>query len=167
MKRSCLLVLVLMMLLLFSSCGTSGSESKRYQSDGYVGQTMEDLKKTNRKKPKVSNEGLEKYPVYNEVFDGDENLKQKISAENESLVASSSTYDSMDQDGNLFLEGVPTGKKLYKHTASFGLYGGDVKDSESAVVRKITITPRSLGNYITGLTLRQEKSSKFPFQKKI
>ncbi len=151
MKRSCLLVLVLMMLLLFSSCGTSGSESKRYQSDGYVGQTMEDLKKTNRKKPKVSNEGLEKYPVYNEVFDGDENLKQKISAENESLVASSSTYDSMDQDGNLFLEGVPTGKKLYKHTASFGLYGGDVKDSESAVVRKITITPRSLGNYITGL----------------
>ena len=57
----------------------------------------------------------------------------------------------MDENGNLFLEGQPINKKLYKHSASIGLYGGDVSDEEKAVIKKINITPRPLGNYITGL----------------
>ena len=58
----------------------------------------------------------------------------------------------MDSTGKLYLNGTYTGNNLYKHSASVGLYGGDVADSEPAVIKKIIISsPRLIGNYLTGL----------------
>ncbi len=43
-------------------------------------------------------------------------------------------------------------RKLYKHTASVGLYLGDVSDSEQGVVKQITMRPRGYNGYgVTGL----------------
>lgn len=76
------------------------------------------------------------------------------------------TYDSMDAEGNLYLGGTklsdmqrPTGgyakytpDKLYKHTAAVGLYGGNVADSEPAVIKKLTLYNRGYTSYsVTGL----------------
>ena len=113
--------------------------------------SYEILGNVKRKTPIVSNGGLESYPNYNESFDGDEALKTLIMNENKTLISSSTTYDKMDESGNLYLNGEQTGTKLYKHSASVGLYGGDVSDKEKAVIKRIDITPRNLGNYITGL----------------
>ena len=43
----------------------------------------------------------------------------------------------MDKDGNLILNGVATGKKLYKHSASVGMYMGDVDNNEPAISKNI------------------------------
>ena len=104
-----------------------------------------------RRIPEVSNGGLEKYPVYGKTLSATQEEKQAIIDENNGLCASSSTYDSMDAEGNLYLAGEPTGNVLYKHSASAGMYEGDVSDAEPAVVKRITIRPRGNGNHITGL----------------
>ncbi len=45
-----------------------------------------------------------------------------------------------------------THRKLYKHTASVGLYFGDVSNSEPGVVKQITMRPRGYSGYgVTGL----------------
>lgn len=121
-------------------------------ADTKVGQYMTILGKTSRSKPVVSNEGLSRYPVYGtNLTNTTEEERQGIIDESNYLLASSSTYDSMDAEGNLYLNGSPTGQKLYKHTASVGMYYGDVDDDEPAIIKQISISPRPLGNYITGL----------------
>lgn len=121
-------------------------------ADTKVGQYMTILGKTSRSKPVVSNEGLSRYPVYGtNLTNTTEDERQEIIDESNYLLASSSTYDSMDAEGNLYLNGSPTGQKLYKHTASVGMYYGDVDDDEPAIIKQISISPRPLGNYITGL----------------
>lgn len=67
------------------------------------------------------------------------------------MVAGGDTYDEINEDGQLYLKGSPTGNSLYKHPFSAGLYGGDIADTEKTVVKTITINPTSLTNYITGL----------------
>lgn len=105
-----------------------------------------------RRLPEVSDGGLPRYPEYGKTFSASSDEKQAIINENNSLVASSSTYDSMDADGMLYLGGEATGGRLYKHTAAAGMYEGDVSDDEPAVVKRITVRPtRNTGNYITGL----------------
>lgn len=43
-------------------------------------------------------------------------------------------------------------RKLYKHTASVGLYLGDVSDNEVGIVKRVTIRPRGYSGYsVTGL----------------
>ncbi len=117
-----------------------------------VGQYAEDISYVPRQHPEVTNEGLSRYPVYGAVFSNtDTTEKQAICDENNYLRASSTTYDSMDADGNLYLAGTKLDRKLYKHTASEGMYYGNVSDSERAVVRKLTINSRPSGNHITGL----------------
>lgn len=107
-----------------------------------------------RNKPLVKNEGLERYPVYGTTL-ANATLEEKkaIIAENDSLMASNSTYDSMDEEGNLYLNGVATGKKLYKHTASEGMYFGDVDDNEKAIIKQVTYKPRNgyKGINVTGV----------------
>ena len=88
-------------------------------------------------------------------------LNRKLTANGTWVDASKSTtgsYDKMDENGYLYKKdgtkpgnGVP--EQLYKHTASVGMYGGNVSDSEPAVVKKFTIRPRSYGSYysVTGL----------------
>ena len=66
-------------------------------------------------------------------------------------MASDTTYDEIDAHGHLYLNGIDTGKKIYKHFASKDLYGGNVADDEKSVIKKIRINPISPTNYITGL----------------
>ncbi|MBQ9448913.1 MAG: M60 family metallopeptidase [Acholeplasmatales bacterium] len=116
-----------------------------------VGEYTEILGTVPRQTPTVSNGGLSSYPSYYVNFT-DTSMNQALTDENDTLIASSSTYDSMDSTGKLYLNGTYTGNNLYKHSASVGLYGGDVADSEPAVIKKIIISsPRLIGNYLTGL----------------
>lgn len=117
-----------------------------------VEQSMKILRTTERTQPEVSNGGLSRYPVYGSTLQNATiEEKNAIIAENNSLMPSSNTYNSIDKDGNLLLNGVETGRKLYKHTASSGMYFGNVSDDEPAVIKEITIQANSNRNYITGL----------------
>ena len=124
-----------------------------YVVNSKVGQSMEVLGTVPRKIPEqTSNGGLSRYPVYATTLTNmTTEEKQALLDEDASLRASSSTYDSMDSEGNLYLNGQATGEKLYKHTASVGMYYDDVDDDEVAVIKRISVSPRPLGNYITGL----------------
>lgn len=101
----------------------------------------------------LQNEGLcTRYPTYGtKLANITDEEKDNILKEDSLLRVSDSTYTEIDADGNLLLSGEPTGKKLYKHTASVGMYYGDVSDTEMAVEQSITITPIEYRNYITGL----------------
>lgn len=101
----------------------------------------------------TQNEGLcVRYPAYGtNLADITDEEKDSILKEDSLLRVSASTYTEIDQDGNLLLKGETTGRKLYKHTASVGMYYGDVSDNEKAVVEKITLRPKEWRNYITGL----------------
>lgn len=116
-----------------------------------VGQSMKVIGNVERTLSEVSNEGLSRYPVYGTALGTTTEERNQIIKENDYLLASTSTYDSMDENGNLYLSGKPTGRKLYKHTAATSMYYGDVDDNEPAVIKQISISPRPLGNYITGL----------------
>ncbi len=116
-----------------------------------VGQDFEYLGTVSYTKPIVSNEGLSNYPKYLTPL-ADTSNNEAIKNENLSLIASQDTYDSMDKDGNLYLNGVSISKKLYKHSSSVGLYMGDVDDNENRVSKRIIVNePRLIGNYLTGL----------------
>lgn len=128
---------------------------------------------TERSRPAIGDEGLSRYPIYGETLSkvGDESdadleaLKRAILAENAylnadpngTLSSTCSNYDAMDADGYLYLDGAPVTdadgrqRRLYKHTAAAGMYFGDVSDEETAVIKRIAIRPRAMGNYITGL----------------
>ena len=137
-----------------------------------VGAAYEDIGTSARVKPVdgVHDEGLKlsdgssAYPVYgkNKTLTADE--KNLILEETNLLCATPTTsakgtYDMMDKDGYLYLKGDPVlysggeHRRLYKHTGSIGLYGGDVADDEPAVIKKMTFTPRSYNGYynVTGL----------------
>lgn len=169
-KRFFYIILIIIGVLSFSSCkkGSVIEPSEATTSDNNspidwealslstsntkIGQSFEILGNTKRKSPEISNEGLSRYPSYgtslpNITYD------EKVALINESnyLRSSSSTYDKMDSDGNLYLNDQKLNRKLYKHTASDNLFFGNVAETEPAVIKKITINPRQNGNYITGL----------------
>lgn len=121
---------------------------------GKVNQWSETIGVVERKIPtEVSNEGIcERYPVYgtslpNITAEEKTNLLQETSL----LYASSTTYDSMDSEGNYILNGQLTGSRLYKHTSADGMYYGNVDDDEQSVVERITINAKEVRNYVTGL----------------
>lgn len=118
-----------------------------------VGYSAQYLGTAERTAPEVSNGGLARYPQYGVTLpDADMGEREAIIAENESLVAGASTYDSMDGEGNLYLNGSSTGRKLFRHTAAAGMYEGDLSDDEPAVAKRITYVPRgTYGNMLTGL----------------
>ncbi len=124
-----------------------------YKTTSKVGQSGKVIGTVARTSPIVANGGLERYPVYGQTLsNATTDEKQAIIDENLSLIASSTTYNSMDENGNLYLDGQPTGEKLYKHTASENMYYGNVSDSEKAVIKEIDVyNARAIGNYITGL----------------
>ena len=76
---------------------------------------------------------------------------QEILAENNKLIASSSTYDEIGSDGKLYLNGNYINRNLYKHVFSDGLYGQNPSSTEKAVKKVMKINPASSTNYVTGL----------------
>lgn len=72
------------------------------------------------------------------------------------------TYNKMDKDGYLYFvnNGTTTPatydngthRQLYKHTASVGLYLGDVSDDEPGIIKQVTLRPRGYSSYsVTGV----------------
>ncbi|MDE6441471.1 MAG: M60 family metallopeptidase [Clostridia bacterium] len=145
------------------------SQHKNKTQVGYSGAIVGT---TERYKPVdgVHDEGLSSkgYPKYGSTLNITNEEKTVIIQESRKLTANgtwvdsskrtSGTYDKMDKDGYLYKSdgskpdsGVP--QRLYKHTASVGLYRGDVADNEQAVVKKLTLRPRSYSSYysVTGL----------------
>ena len=120
---------------------------------GKVNQWQQTLGTVARNIPtSASSEGCnERYPTYGSNIDFSDEEKDNILQENALIVASDTTYDSMDADGNFYLKGEATGKKLYKHVASEGMYYGNVSDDQPAVVERITVTATEQRNFVTGL----------------
>lgn len=151
---------------------TVASVSDSHRNKTQVGYSGEILGATERVKPvsEVKNEGLSSkgYPTYGYTLNLTTEEKTTIIQENRKLTANgtwvdsssrtSGTYDKMDENGYLYKtdgskpeNGVPT--QLYKHSASVGLYGGDVADDEPGVIKQLTFRPRSYTSYydVTGL----------------
>lgn len=114
-----------------------------FNYQGQINYSAKYLGEVQRRKPLVKNEGLERYPTYGTTLaNATTEEKLAIIAENNALLASSTTYDSMDELGNLYLNGKPTGKQLYKHMASENMYFGNVDDNEPAIIKQVTYKPR-------------------------
>ena len=128
-------------------------------SAGKAGYYAEYLGYTDRILPEVSDGGLGRYPSYGVPLSGaDEAERQAIIDENRTLISAADsefgagTYDSMDAQGNLYLNGAATGAKLYKHSAADGMYGGNLSDAEPAVIKRLTYSSGiTYGNFLTGL----------------
>lgn len=148
-----------------SGCGNQnkgdGSDDEKYEKidlyegfSGKVNQWSETLGTVKRKIPaETKNEGLSgRYPTYGtSLSDITDEEKDNILKETSLILASDTTYDSIGEDGTLYLKGEPTGKKLYKHTAAVGMYYGDVSDSEDGVIERVTITANEQRNFVTGI----------------
>lgn len=135
------------------SHGGGGDDPLLINTPSYtkVQQSMKVVGTVKRKLPETSDFGNGPYPVYGTRLEATDEKKSLIYDENVQLRATDTTYDTMDKDGNLYLNGESIGRKLFKHTAAAGMYYGDVSDTEKAVIKTITVRPRPLGNYITGL----------------
>lgn len=154
---SCLLCLTVGAVLFAVFLDNDSSKQHKYvlsqfenQTQVVVKQNIQTIQTVERNIPtEVENEGIsEKYPTYGTIMDFSEEEREKLFEENKILFES---FDSMDAQGNLYLSGTATGKKLYKHTASVGNYLGDVSDQEKAVVQSITVCSDERRNFITGL----------------
>jgi len=148
--------------------------AKEINSFTKVGYSSDYLGVTERKIPQeTKNQGLNLdavggYPQY-DITKGKYSAADKaaVIAEANSLCAvgtqidvrasAKNTYDAMDSEGNLYLNGEKIAEnsvkpyKLYKHVSSVGLYGGDVSDDENGVIKRINVTSRGGGYNITGL----------------
>ncbi len=148
-------IILLIAIILIIVVSTRNSDfANAYSHETKVGYFAEYLGNTKRNLPQTTTDGgLEcGYPVYGTTKTLTTEQKTAILNENDALCAGSSTYDKMDADGNLYLNGEKTGGKLYRHTASAGMYFGNVSDTEPAVIKKITMSPRGYRSYgITGL----------------
>lgn len=62
------------------------------------------------------------------------------------------TYNSMDAQGRLLLNGEYVNRVLYKHTGADGLYLGNVSDDEPGIIKRVTLSTRGYNSYsVTGV----------------
>ncbi len=146
------------------SITTGSTYDYEYRTTATAGYNAEILGYVDRKIPtEVSYEsasGLAEkyYPKYGHTPQGmsDASLRQKLVNEAIKLCTINTrigsdgyppnTYDKMDKDGNLYLNGqrvTGSPNKLYKHISSVGMYYGDISNDEKAVIKKMTFNPRS------------------------
>ena len=109
-----------------------------------------------REVPDVLDGGLSSYPNYGYAFDtAGSTLSTNVYNENKNMMTSNTTYDAIDNEGYFLLNGVRTGTKLFKHSASVGMYSTDktyqISDKEVAVIKKIIYKAKNKTNYLTGL----------------
>ena len=141
---------------------------------GYYGRVIGNVA---RVKPvaEMRNEGLGEYPVYGTTLRSVlGTTDDKVAARNalireSSYLTSSNTWNGggggytwMDKNGYLYsgttFEPIKTvdaqnnHRQLYKHTASVGMYFGDVADDEPAIIKEVTLRPRGYNSYsVTGV----------------
>ncbi len=133
--------------------------ANEYSNQTRVGYETEYLGFVDRKIPtEIQDEGLAcGYPTYGYTKSYTMDEKLQVIAEASYLCATptrnaSGTFDKMDSEGNLYLNGTPLNRKLYKHTSSVGMYLGDVSNEERGVIKRITMSPRGYNSYsVTGL----------------
>ncbi len=162
---ACLAILLTMILSIRACTSQRGATySRPYLNNTQVGFAAEYLGEVERKIPtEMKNGGLEQgYPQYGYTQKLDDAQKNAVIAESWQLCSidtrigsngyPKNTYNAMDADGNLYLNGEATGGKLYKHTASVGMYMGDVDDNEPAIVKNVTLKHRYSNSYsLTGM----------------
>ncbi|MDE7454899.1 MAG: M60 family metallopeptidase, partial [Clostridia bacterium] len=150
------------------------------QSVGYYAETLGTVER-NKPVEGVHDEGLSAYPTYgktlNSVIGAEESKVAARSAlvkESEYLCAwgtagannggaqTPDKYTLMDKDGYLYqikngelthaVNSQGDYRQLYKHTASVGLYLGNVDDNEPGIIKRITLQPRGYTSYnVTGV----------------
>ncbi len=140
---------------------------------GYYGQQTGTVKRVIPEKTR--DEGLGVYPKYgytlSTVIGGGEKEAMRTALINESSYltatgtwnAGGGDYKWMDKDGMLYkgttadpeptLDKFGNHRRLYKHSASVGLYMGDVSDDEPGIIKRVTMRPRSYtrGYGVTGV----------------
>ena len=130
---------------------------------GFYGKITKNNIERNKPVTETKDEGLGDYPVYGTTYKGSV-PQNDIITESSYLTATGTSnaggggYTWMDESGYLYSGKRPTtaenatGRQLYKHTASVGLYHGDVKDTELGVEKAVTIRPRGYNSYsVTGI----------------
>ncbi|MDE5654320.1 MAG: M60 family metallopeptidase, partial [Clostridia bacterium] len=155
---------ILILVLSLKSCALNSTYTRPYLNTTEVGYSAEYLGEVDRNIPtEMKNGGLAQgYPKYGYTQSLTTEQKNAVILESWKLCSINTrigsdgypkgTYDSMDAKGNLYLNGEATGEKLYKHTASVGMYMGDVADNEPAIVKKVTLRHRYSNSYsLTGL----------------
>lgn len=136
-----------------------------YKTNTAVGHSSVVLGTVERNKPvkEIRDEGLEKYPVFGKNLTGVDQIA--LIRESSYLTATGTAnaggggYTWMDENGYLYSGTRPataenaTGRQLYQHTASVGLYHGNVADDEPAIVKQVTLRPRTYRSYysVTGV----------------
>ena len=127
------------------------TEQKFTGSDLKIGQSFKLLGTVDRKIPNESNEGND-YPTYGTSIPNiTTELKTALITEANYLKSSDSTYNKMDENGNLYLNDTLLERKFYKHTTAENNFYGTPSDNEKAVIKEISISSRPRGNHITGL----------------
>ena len=139
-----------------------------------VGASYEDLGEAPRAKPVqevkdgglVTSNGDSAYPTYGQTKKLTEEERVAVIAENDELCArptwnAKGVYDWMDENGYLYNVGETTPildasgnpRRLYAHSGSIGLYGGNVSPSEPGVVKKMSFKKRTYDSYynVTGV----------------
>ncbi len=136
-----------------------------YKGVGAVGYYGEVAGKVKRVKPdtEIKNEGrASAYPVYGTNLNASAEEKNAIILESNYLTATGTAnaggggYKWMNSQGELFngttAAPEPTGRRLYQHTASVGLYRGNVSDDEPGIIKTVTMRPRGYNGYgVTGV----------------
>lgn len=140
---------------------SAGDFSNEYKNRTKVGYSAEYIGNVARKVPTTtSDEGLissgiiQEYPEFGKNAKYNQDQRVAVIAENNKLVSvntrignnyQTDTFDKMDADGNLYLNGERTGKTLYKHTGAVGMYYGNVSDKERGIIKKLNYAPRANG----------------------
>ena len=148
----------------------------KFSTNTQVGYYSEVLGEVERNIPaQTRDEGLSVYPRYGSTLGtviggGDAQVKARdaLIYESSYLTAANTWnggaggYTWMDENGFLYkgttaepeqvLDKSGHHRRLYKHTASVGLYGGDVSNSEKAIIKRVTLRPRGYNSYsVTGV----------------
>ncbi|MDE5548878.1 MAG: hypothetical protein K2J13_01355, partial [Clostridia bacterium] len=175
-----ILVIILSIVLGVKSCSKpKAGYQYPYKSVTSVGYYAEQIGTVDRVKPvkEIKNGGLSAYPEYGKSLDSVLGDSEQAKAARQALIAeasfmtSSDTWNGgdggftwMDKDGWLYsgkvtdenpthaLEKNGQFRRLYQHSASKGLYGGDVADDEQGIIQQVTISPRGYNSYsVTGV----------------
>lgn len=171
----CILALVAVILLIVRMNSKNNKIfAYEYKTSTQVGYDEQYLGAVKRNIPTtMKNEGLTAYPKYGYTLNSVIGTSQdRVDARNallsESRYLTTTTtrncrggfYEKMDANGYLYrTDGTPVldnqgdHRQLYKHTASVGMYLGDVADNEPAIAKRLTYRYRGYSQYydLTGM----------------